>query len=957
MLDSSTIDVPSIFHNDIGIIHRPQALTPPRSGFIPFDRKWLARSLPDRFVHQVENSPDQVALKTENQTLTYADLNRAANRLAHALIDKCGTDIEPIALLLSDDVASIVGLLGILKAGKFFVNLNPTMPPTAMQKSLRSIDCRLLIVAREHLALGNSLKGSQGIEVILVDTLEHTSYPTTNPKLNILPSTFAQIVPTSGSTGIPKNVLVTHEMLLHQSMIHINGYYISSADRLMVTTPLTFGSSLSDVFAALLGGAMLCPIRVQPQTLTTLISWLREEQITIYHSVSTLYRRMIQQLNNNDTFPHLRVIKLGGETIHHSDLQQFQQHFGDHCVLRVGLASSETNLITWYFAGKETEITTPTVPVGYAIIDKEILLFDEASQPVPQGKIGEIVVRSRFLSPGYWDNPELTATKFSLDIEDDTKRIYHTGDLGRQHADGLLEHLGRKDQMVKIRGFRVEMGAIEGELLELPCVKAVAVVAHDHPTREKELIAYIVPKTEPFLVSRLRADLSKRLPGYMIPLHFVVLDSLPLLPNGKIDRKALPELGNRRPELEIQFVLPANETEKKLATIWSKLLGFSEIGVHDNYFEMGGHSLLTMRLVAEIKKCFDVEIALKDFFIEPTIGHLAAILQRQDDEPDYHQEYNTGSESLAYVGFYTKVGEPDALAKLREDAQTKNQRQGGLKQAVLKSLPYPIATRLLQQIIQQPYIRRKYLSSRVALINEFLDSIDHRVEQYQALNNSLLFGLLDQYNIHPDYRTKNTSALYDTNQIVLEGIERLREVKREGRGLIMVTSHTYDKLWLQALQLGEYVVGGVEHILDDLDVDADIAQRFFLAEQMNRARQILQRGGIVKFPVDGHQGTSKGIEVPFHGRLRRFRTGFAELAMTTDTDAVMAISKMKPNEPVHIKFVGPFERGEKKMAYGERVELLVSQYIALLHDSWTEMPWMVPWYQMERHLNYYPLLR
>jgi len=938
------IPSPPIFHCAVENPTIPHALAIPAVGFVPFGREWLDRSIPARFAYQVAQSPEQVAIKTTGEQLTYADLNRAANRLAHVLLEERGPDPEPVALLLHDDIAAVIGLLGILKAGKFFVNLNPAMPPTSLQKTLKSIEPGLLITDHHHCTQAMALVDGARCGVLFVDDVEDTDVPTTDPAYSLAPNAYAQIVSTSGSTGAPKNVLVTHETLLHQSMIHINGYYITAADRLMVTTPLTFGSSLSDVFAALLGGATLYPIRVQMQSLTALIAWLKREEITIYHAVSTFYRRMVQLLHTTEHFPHLRVIKLGGETVHRVDLETFKQHFADHCVLRVGLAGTEANLIAWYFAGKETDLTTSTVPVGYAVADKEIALLDEAGNVVEAGTIGEIVVRSRFLSPGYWHDPDRTAANFRPDPTGGDQRSYHTGDLGRLRPDGMLEHLGRKDQMVKVRGYRVELEAIAGALLELPMVHEAVVRALDDAESNQRPVAYVVPHGGRVTSSMLHKALQTSLPDYMIPSHFIFLAALPLLPNGKVDRVALPQPTAERPILDTPLIAPRNAIDAQLVTLWQEILAIQPIGIKDDFFELGGNSLTLLRLATELTAHFGQEVPLTIFLQGSTIERLATLLQAHL-QADLQAEPSLNGPSIEDAKHLERY-----LSGNYNFPQHRTRKQHLLDLC----LPYRARVRLFRRWCHNPLIQKHFFFPESKLLGDFQRAIEEVSAQTEDhVTNALMRILIKRYG----HGVLTRTLLHDLPQLpqlpqwlTIAGQATLDEALLRKRGVILVDMHTLFPSGIlpivlkqlghanpmvysgrAALQQNQPLFHAFQRYFHTEEETLVIAK--FLSLQMDVAQRKLRAGGIVWIAPDGGSG-SRARRLPIFGWQRAFSTGFAELALQTGATVIPVRHVIAANGGIQISFLRPFAAGVATTNREERIQQLMQQYVDFLEETW-----------------------
>ncbi len=293
------------------------------------------------------------------------------------------------------------------------------------------------------------------------------------------------------------------------------------------------------------------------------------------------------------------------------------------------LGATETLTFRWNLIDRETPFSGTNVPVGYAVDDMEVLLLDDAGKEIGFDQIGEIAVKSRYLSPGYWRKPELTAAAFSSAPGEGGKRIYRTGDLGRMLWDGSLEHLGRKDFQVKIRGRRVETAEIELALLRLEAIKEAVVTAREYARGDLRIVAYIVPRTRPRpTVDALRRALRERLPDAMIPSAFVLLDALPLTSNGKVDRRALPVPDQARPPLGNPFVEPRDEIERALAKIWSQILRIERVGVHDDFFDLGGDSLLATQIISRVRDVFRVEVQPRTLFDAPTVAGIGEVIRR-----------------------------------------------------------------------------------------------------------------------------------------------------------------------------------------------------------------------------------------------------------------------------------------------------------------------------------------
>ncbi|CAA9299517.1 MAG: Polyketide synthase modules and related proteins, partial [uncultured Chloroflexia bacterium] len=539
-----------------------------------------------------------------------------------ALLAQRGEGAESVALLLEHNALMIAAILGVLKAGKVYVPLDPSFPYARNAYILEDSQVSLIITNNENRFLAESLSENRH-SLIDIDEIG-AAHSDENVNLTITADNLANIIYTSGSTGQPKGVVQNHRNLLNVAMRYTNGLQISAEDRLTLLQSYSVAGSVSNMLGALLNGASLFPFDVKEEGLTRLADWLIEEEITVYHSVPTVFRQFANTLTGREGFPELRLIRVGGEPVHAEDVQLYKKYFPPDSIFVNSYGASEAASVLRYCVDKDTEISDAMVPVGYPLGDIEILLLDDDGKAVAFDHVGEIAIKSRYTSPGYWRRPDLTRATFITDPQDEVARIYRTGDLGYMQPDGCLIVTGRNDFRVKIRGFRIEVAEIELALRGLNKIKEAAVVAHEDQRGEMQLVAYVVPEPEQApATSELRESLKDKLPDYMVPSAFVVLETLPLTPNGKLDRLALPAPDLARPELDTSFVAPRNALEEQLVEIWVEVLGIARVGAHDDFFELGGHSLRATQLVSRVREVFQVELPLLSLFEEPTIAGLA----------------------------------------------------------------------------------------------------------------------------------------------------------------------------------------------------------------------------------------------------------------------------------------------------------------------------------------------
>ncbi|GAX43384.1 amino acid adenylation domain-containing protein [Tolypothrix sp. NIES-4075] len=598
----------------------------PAESFIKFYQTDIDQSITNRFEKQVNKYPNSIAVKSKISTLTYDQLNKNANRLARAILAQRGEGKEVIALLIEQGASFITGIFGVLKTGKIYVPIDPSIPVVRLTHILEDSQAVLVVTNNKNLAVACELTQNR-CQILNIDDID-CSFSTDNLELLISPDTPAYIIYTSGSTGKPKGVLQNHRNALHNCMNNTNALCISPSDRLTLLHSCGVMGAMRGICNALLNGASIYPLNVKEEGLTSLVNWLLEEEITIYHSVATLYRQFVGILTAQEQFPKLRVLILGGESVLQRDIDLYKKHFSANCVAFVSLGSTETGTVRQFIVNKDTQIQGSTVPIGYPIEDMEILLLNEAGEEVACGEVGEIAIKSEYLALGYWQKPELTKAVFQLDPKGGSERIYYTGDLGRFQPDGCLVHMGRKDFQVKIRGFRIEVTEIEMALLSIDAIKEVAVIAREDIPGDKRLVAYIVLNQDSTLTnSELRHYLLPKLPDYMVPSAFVFLDALPLTPNNKLDRLALKAPDASKQDTQASFVAPRNDLERRLTQIWEEVLGMQPIGVTDNFFDLGGHSLAAISLFAQIENKFAKKLPLVTLFQSGTVEALAQTIQ------------------------------------------------------------------------------------------------------------------------------------------------------------------------------------------------------------------------------------------------------------------------------------------------------------------------------------------
>ncbi len=607
--------------------------------------------LAKKFEDQVKKTPDKIAVKTETGKYTYRELNRYANRIARQILKvSAAAASETVGLLFEHGVHMIAAILGALKAGKVYVPMSVDYPANRLSYMLSDSESSLLITDKSYASFARDLTGPINIPVLDLHPAPpgETGGDDENPGQEIPGESIAYILYTSGSTGRPKGVVQTHQNADYYNMNWVRVFSITASDRMTLFSSFCHDGSVQDMYSALHSGATLYPLNMKHRESTIDLSgFLNREAITIWHSVPSLFTYFANTLEGNENFPALRFILLGGEPVRQHEVELFKKYFPHSTLANVyGQTESSVNsigLITGDQRYKKPIIGTPLEETGIFVVD------DEGS-PVDTLEAGEIVVACKHLSPGYWKNPEAVEKVFG---EDETLgRLYWTGDLGCLLADGNIEFLGRKDLQVKIRGFRVEPGEIETQLLKHNKIKEAVVTILEDEKNDKYLSAYIVTADtgEKIAVAELRNFLAEELPDYMVPTFFVFLDQMPLTPNGKIDRKALPKSVEQ--EKDENYTAPRDEVEEKLAALWAEVLGIEpeKIGIDTDFFQLGGHSLKAVILASKIQREFNVGILLGDILKAPFIRAMAQIA-RESDKKSFIELENSETKEFYPLSF------------------------------------------------------------------------------------------------------------------------------------------------------------------------------------------------------------------------------------------------------------------------------------------------------------------
>ena len=569
------------------------------------------------FETQVEKTPDAIAVVFEEELISYRELNLRANQLAHYL-QSLGVGSEVlVGLCVERSLEMVVGVLGILKAGGAYVPLDYTYPQERLAFMLQDAQVSVLLT-QEKLKAG--LPNHQA-EIICLDTnWQSIDYGLDNPTHNITSNNLAYVIYTSGSTGQPKGVQIQHQSAVNLLNAVAKEPGLTAEDTLFSVTSLSFDIAVSEIFLPLSVGAKLVLVsREVAADGTQLLKALTTSGATFMQPTPVTWRLLLAAGWQGS--PQLKMISTG-EALPRELANQLLPKGA--CLWNL-YGPTETTI---WSTGYKVTTGNKAISIGCPLANTQLYILDSHLQPVPIGISGELYIGGEGLARGYLNRPDLTAEKFiSNPFSPNSKsRLYKTGDLARYLPDGHIEYLGRIDYQIKLRGFRIELGEIETALLQHPEVKEGVVIVREDTSNENHLVGYIVAETGQDslqVISQLRRFLKQQLPDFMVPTIFMALEAMPLTPNGKVDRKALPEPDASRPELEANYVAPRTPIEQQIADIWMQVLNVKRVGIYDNFFELGGYSLVGIQVVSRVRQALQVEILMSNLFELPTVADLA----------------------------------------------------------------------------------------------------------------------------------------------------------------------------------------------------------------------------------------------------------------------------------------------------------------------------------------------
>ncbi len=599
-----------------------------------FDKSEIEGALVDRLDRVVTAFGERTAVRDRGQSLSYAQLDSASERIAATLTAVSNRPDEPVPLICGHNLPLVTGIFGILKAGKCYVVLSHALPPHELQNALYQLQPSVLLCDREHLALAESLAAQVGCALVNLESARGNGAASSCHSSS--PDAPAAITFTTGTTGEPKGVIRSQRCILYRAWRDAQDQEIGPDDRVALIFGVASSAGSTDMFGGLLNGAGLCLYDFSGQGLDQLAGWINAEGLTCLHLPLDFYRQWLDALPADMVFPTLRLLTPSGRLCR-DDLVRSQRHVLPGCRIASRLSSSETGLVARILYDPYNPPPDEVLPVGYVVPEMHIAVSDAAGAKVSSGEIGELAVRSRYLSTAYWGQPELTARAFQTDPDQPSEYWFRTGDLVCLRDDGsggqILEFHGRRDERVKVRGYTVELGAVELQLRKHAGIRQAAVVSRQTSGGETRLVAYM----EPFQLpgpspSEMREALSTKLPGFMMPDFYVILAALPRTANGKIDRRglvALPLPPAVRPELDVPYTAPRTATESVVAAIWIAVLGLDRVGVDDKFLDLGGNSLIAAQIASRVARSCNANLAASVLLQSETVRRMASYIDSQ----------------------------------------------------------------------------------------------------------------------------------------------------------------------------------------------------------------------------------------------------------------------------------------------------------------------------------------
>jgi len=598
------------------------------------EREYSGLGVHRLFDEQVRKTPSNTAVVSGDESLTYQQLNGRANQLARYLQAR-GVGAESlVGVCMGRSVELVVSLLAVLKAGAAYLPLDPSYPESRLRQMLEDAAVRLVLTEEESAGGVAAGPGEARRDVVCLrgEWAEVGRGSDEDVEGGEGSENLAYVIYTSGSTGRPKGVMISHGSLTNHMRWMLETFPLNDSDVVLQKTPFSFDAAVWEFYAPLLSGARLALARPGTHLDSgALVEQMIERRVSVLQVVPTLLQMLVEEPGLGSC-RWLRRVFCGGEALTTGLARRLAERVDVELVNLYG--PTETTIECGY-ARREAAEPGRTVPIGRPVANTQMYVLDRRQRVLPAGVAGELYVSGAGLARGYLNRPELTAEKFQPHpFIGGGARLYRTGDMARHLEDGRIEFLGRADEQVKLRGYRIELGEIEAALKEHPSVRESVLLVREDGSGNKQLVAYVVcRRKEPPTAGRLREFLKERLPEHMLHMTFVMLDTMPLTTSGKIDRRMLPDPKSLAPSAAESYIAPRNEVERIITDIWQEVLKVERVGVNDNFFDLGGHSLLMFQIQGKLRQAFQTDLSTVDLFKYPSVSSLRERLSREEIEP------------------------------------------------------------------------------------------------------------------------------------------------------------------------------------------------------------------------------------------------------------------------------------------------------------------------------------
>jgi len=959
--------------------------------FSPMTDEILEKTTVWQFEQIVEKYPDRMALKDATQSLNYRELNNACNNLAQQIIQELGSGKSPVAFLLGNEILSIIAFMAILKSGRPYLGLHSGNSNEQLKSYLEDSTAPLLITTSQFKETAGNIIGDQrAVKVLYFDDIKSNIF-CKNPETPTDPEKTFAIFYTSGSTGKPKGVAVGHLCKAQTIQYMTNGWFYAPSDHIAMLTSVCYGAAYPSVLGALMNGALLCILDLKTNAAQQTLDWIVNEELTVFRCTPSIFRTVFGLAPEGMIFSKLRFITLGGEPVTDGDIELFKAHTADDCVLINNFAATEAWNISHFVVRHDFPPFSGFLPAGFPAPGKEILLVDDDGQSIQDEREGEIVIRSRYLSQGYWRQPELTTQKFHADPNEPGVRLYYSGDRGRWVKDGALEVMGRKDNQVKVRGYRIQLEVIDLALRNLEGVSDAATIVFHSSGRGERLVAYLAMQgRERRAASQLRKSLSAQLADYMIPSVFIQMDMLPRTVTGKLARLQLPDPSHERPELETPFAAPQGEVELQIASIWKKSLELEKVGRDDSFFELGGDSLSAVEMTLEVEKLFSKPVP-PAFFKKPSISSLSALLETgiHTERPkekfvveSFKKDKNSSAQKKSKRSIWKNL---QSLTSRKYSLEDLDKVLDLLVARYIVSKPYTEANQWAIQWSKNPFVRDVLYRRRYALLSRWMASLNNcsvpPAEAFQlSLITNLSFGLSKylgkkEKSVKEDLRAykKSKYAYWRTLGEVLDatpvgqlneyfpigGIEHFSRAYEQGKGVILLTFHgvptpgrffAFERFMkLDDIPTISYhiPVWQSEYHNREHEMPESVASTLN-AEIALYGQRKLQAGQVINLASDTNDLQGRTYNIPIAGKIYQLKSGFAELALNSGAKIIPHFRHCLADGKIQLSFGPPLDPGHGDR--NQQVETLLNSYAAFIENTWATHPEAMRWTKIRKHL-------